>query len=486
VTKAIDVAPPEAPPRLACDAGTRLVAAPAPEPAWWCARPDGARHGAFVSRFPDGAIEITASYRDGLLDGAWTRRVPGGAIVEAGTYAAGNKHGRWNQTSTTGQPLGEYAMTNGTGVERVWLDTGERYSERAFKDGVLDGATTFWAPDGTQVISARYEHGQLDGAHSFGTRATVRIEETFARGVRRGKRSIWAMGLLVAEEQYDRKGRLDGPYTLWRTPRVPRVRGIYTAGKRDGTWVWTDRGGNKEKQGRYAAGKRTGTWREWANGKLASSGAYTGGKLTGELISYDGRGRELGRYTMTAGTGTVVTFFWNKKPSSKQQFVDGGAHGTYQELTPTGVVVVDGTYEDDRKHGTWRFTAPDGTPLLVQTWERGVLDGKLEKYVGGKLATMATYDHGKVSGPYAEYRDGAPAVTGEYLDDQKHGTWTTHAADGSVRTSASYVRGVVDGPWRQVVDGVVTEGTMAAGRRAGTWTTTDRGGGVSTVRYAAP
>lgn len=481
-------APIEAPPapKLACDAGTRLVAAPAPEPAWWCARPDGTRHGPYVSQFPDGSPEITATYRDGVLDGAWTRRAPGGAVVEEGTYAAGKKDGHWQQTSTTGQPLGEYDMTAGTGIERVWLDTGARYSERAFKHGLLDGATKVWASDGTQAISAHYAQGKLDGAHWFGTRASVRFEETFARGVRRGKRSIWAMGLLVAEEQYDRKGRLDGPYTLWRTRRVPRVQGTYVAGERDGAWVWTDRGGNKEKEGTYAAGKRTGAWSEWQGGKLELSGAYVDDKPDGDFISFDWRGRELGRYTMTAGTGTAVTFYGNKKPASKQRFVDGRAQGAYQELTPSGKVIVDGAYRNDRKHGTWRFTAPDGTPLLVQTWKHGVLDGKLEKYVGGKLATAATYANGKVSGPYTEYRDGALAVTGEYLDDQKHGTWTTYAADGSVRTSACYVRGVLDGPWRQVIGGVVTEGLMTAGRRAGTWTTTDRGGGVSSQNYPAP
>ena len=58
-----------APPKVACDAGTAIVTAPAPELAWWCARADGTKHGPFVSAFPDGHIEISAAYREGLLDG---------------------------------------------------------------------------------------------------------------------------------------------------------------------------------------------------------------------------------------------------------------------------------------------------------------------------------------------------------------------------------------------------------------------------------
>jgi len=486
VVSPIDAAP-DAPsrPRLACDTGTRLVVAPAPEPAWWCARPDGTKHGAYVWLFPDASIEVAATYRDGELDGAWTRRDASGAIVEEGTYVAGKKHGRWKQ-SAGGTVLGEYEMTHGTGTEIVWLANGARYSERAFHDGVLHGPAKIWAADGTQVVAARYADGKLDGSHVFGTRGTLRFEEQFVKGVRRGKRSIWSMGVLIAEETYDKHGRLDGPYTLWRKPRVLRAKGAFAAGKRDGAWQWVDRRGRKEKEGAYIAGKRDGAWTEWSDGKVSFTGHYAHDKADGDFVYLDWRGRELGRYTMTGGTGTALTFHWNRKPSSKLALVNGRAKGKYQELTPTGKVVVDGAFRDGRQHGTWRYTASDGTPVLVQTWKLGVLDGKLEKYVGGKLSTTATYASGKVSGPYAEYRDGKPAVTGEYLDDEKHGTWTTFASDGSVRTSASYVRGVLDGPWRQVVDGVVTEGLMVAGRRGGTWTTTQRGGVVSKATYETP
>ena len=72
----IDAAVPDAPqpPTLACDAGTALVVARAPEPTWFCAKPDGTRHGPFMTLFPDDQLEITGAYKDGLLDGAWQRR----------------------------------------------------------------------------------------------------------------------------------------------------------------------------------------------------------------------------------------------------------------------------------------------------------------------------------------------------------------------------------------------------------------------------
>src|SRR5690348_10901757 len=79
-----DAAPPDAPelPKLACEAGTEVRPAPAPEPLWFCAKPDGTRSGPFVSLFPDDTIEVSGTYRDGKLEGAWQRHHPGGALAE--------------------------------------------------------------------------------------------------------------------------------------------------------------------------------------------------------------------------------------------------------------------------------------------------------------------------------------------------------------------------------------------------------------------
>jgi hypothetical protein len=63
--------------------------------------------------------------------------------------------------------------------------------------------------------------------------------------------------------------------------------------------------------------------------------------------------------------------------------------------------------------------------------------------------------------------------------------WTTYDADGRVTLTATYKDGVLDGPWRQLVGGVVLEGTLTQGRRTGTWTQTDKAGAVRQQGYAA-
>lgn len=474
-------------PKLACDPGTAPTPAPAPEPLFACARPDGTRHGAFIVLFPDESIEISGAYKDGQLDGAWVRRHWNGAVAEQGSYAAGQKDGTWKQGNPSGVALGEYEMNAGTGVEKHWFDEGQLYSEQAFRGGVPHGAHSVFTPDGTIVISAQYNAGKLDGPHFFGTRQSMRFDETFVDGVRRGKRTIFHQGLLMAEEEYDKRGKLDGPYVLRRSSRALRVKGQFSSGRRVGQWTWWDRDNNKEREGTYVAGKKDGAWFEWWENRLSFAGDYKIGRPHGEFVYFDRNANELGRFSIVNGTGTMVTFHANKRPSSKTRIYQGTIDGPYQEFNQRGKLVREGRYRADVKHGLWKEWTLDGATLLVEeSWKMGKLDGKVKKYVDGKLSMEATYIDGRVDGAYTEYRDGKPSLIGQFADDQKHGTWTIYAPSGATLRIANYKNGVLDGAWRELADAAVVEGTMVAGRRSGTWTRTDRAGAVRKLTYTTP
>jgi antitoxin component YwqK of YwqJK toxin-antitoxin module len=471
------------PPQLACDPGTEPLAARPPDPTWFCARPDGTRHGPFVTLFPDGTIAITGSYKFGALDGPWLRRRPGGAVIESGGYANGQKSGHWQMFGPSGALLGEYDMAAGTGTERFWLDDGTLYSERTLKAGIPAGDERIYAPDGAPLVSAQWTAGKLDGPRTVGTRGTLRLEEMFTAGVRHGSRQIWQFSTLLVDETYDRHGKHDGDYTIWRNKKQVRLHGVFEHGKRDGLWTWSDRDGNKEREGNYVDGKRDGPWTEWYENKIVFTGSYDQGKPDGEFIFYDHNQNELGRFEIKGGTGTMLTFWPNKKVASRQHMYQGAADGLYQELTSKGKVVVEGHYRNDLRHGAWKEWTADGVPTLDQSWKRGKLDGPLRKFIDGKVATETVYKDGKVAGSYVEYRDGKPAVTGQFADDKKTGVWTQYDPEGHVLLTATYKDGALDGRWRQLVGGVVLEGMMTQGRRTGTWTQTDKAGEVRELTY---
>jgi uncharacterized protein len=474
-------------PKLACPDGTTIMIAPAPEATYFCARENGVRNGPFVSEFPDGTAEVSGSYKDGKLDGDWARHYPGGAVVEHGAFDKGLKTGKWQQTGPTGTVLGEYDMKNGTGTERRWYDDGKPYMQRAMRAGAPYGDLKLWDHDGQIAITAKLYGSRYDGAKVVGAKNTMRIEESFTNGTRHDARQIWQFWLLVIDENYDKKGKLDGAYTLWRDKKIPRVQGTYDHGKKTGTWAWFDRNNNKEREGDFADGKKTGAWFEWTENKLAFSGSFTDGKPDGDFIYYDKAGTELGRFDIHDGTGTMETYYPNKKVSSKTHMVAGAMDGVYQELTQRGKVVVEGRYSSDHKNGWWREwndLGPGGLQLqLEQHWKWGKLDGAVKKYENGKLASEQTYKSGKVEGAYTEYRNGKPSFTGTFANDRRTGTWTTYDPDGAVMLTATYKDGVLEGPWRQLTAGVVVEGAMVAGRRSGTWTRTDKTGAKQVLTY---
>lgn len=480
------VAPAAPPATLACSDDTHVTAAPYPDPTWFCARADGTRHGPFVTLFPDRQIAIEGSYKNGALDGAWQRRHPGGALAETGTYVDGLPDGLWRQLAPSGAVLGEYRLTLGTGTQKRWLDDGTLYSETQLARGVRHGMHRIFDRDGTVIASERYRSGKLDGKRFAGTKDTVRVEEAFVRGTRRGARRIWQSRTLVFDEAYDAKGKLHGAFTIRRKHRTPRVTGTYDHGERAGTWVWTDSRGRKEREGTYASSKKVGTWREWIGGRLSSQISFVSGVPHGELVRFDRSGGELGRSRFTNGTGTKLTFHPNKRVATRTRLVKGLREGKYEVLAPSGKVVIEGRYLHDLEHGLWRERTETGAPVLERHYKHGKLDGAWKKYVDGKLAVEATYKDGLADGTYTEYRDGKPALVGQFAADKRTGTWTTYGADGTVTLVATYKDGVLDGPWRQVVRGTVLEGQMSGGRRVGTWTQTDRAGQKTSVTYSTP
>ena len=473
-------------PALACGAGTNAIAAPAPDPTWFCARADGTKHGPFYSLFPDLQIEIEGTYKDGALDGPWKRHFASGGIAEQGNYVLGQRDGEWQQLADTGTLIGSYTLSAGTGTQKRWLDDGPLYSELTLKAGVPHGAMKIYDREGRVVISARYYAGKLDGDQIIGGKNMLRIEQTFARGTLKGPRKIWQYWNLLIDEAYDSKGKLDGAFTIWRDRRVRRVSGTYAHGKRTGTWRWHDRNHRLEREGAYVDGKKSGTWTEYSGAKVTFSGSFTDGKPNGEFVYSDTRGTELGRFTITDGTGTMLTFHTNKKRSSSTQLKNGEMSGKHETYSFRGNTLVEGHFLADKKHGWWREYTDTGEVVVEQHWKRGQLDGAVKKYSAGKLVSEATYKDGKADGTYTEYRDDKPSLIGQLTADRRTGTWTAYDPLGAVTLIATYKDGVLDGPWKQLVDGTVVEGTMTAGRRSGTWTQTDKAGQVSTTIVKTP
>lgn len=484
---AVDDAPIDAGPRalIDCPAGGHAVRAAWPARGVACVDAQGRRHGPAVALHPDGTIAERAAYAGGALDGPWQRFAPGGALIVDGAWRAGRRDGTWRQLAG-GVELGRDVLAGGTGTLRAWHPTGALAAESSWKDGAPHGPARAWTEDGVAILDESWRDGARDGDRSAGHAAGISLRESWRGGVRHGARTLRRRGHVALDERYA-QGALDGDWIAYRSPRRVRERGAYAAGARTGTWTWLDAGGAKQREGAYARGRRDGAWTEWTGPVVTWTGRYAGGVPDGAFVTYDRRGRELGRDVLAAGTGTLRTFHAGGAVETETAMVRGRAHGRFRQLTAGGRVIATGRFADGERDGAWTWRTRAAT--REATYARGRLDGALRRTRGTTPALAATFAAGRRSGPYAEhFADGTPAITGRFADDRRDGAWLTHRRDGSIAVRAHYRAGLLDGPWQELspTGDVLVSGQHQRGHRVGTWTSIDAAGATTTVDHGAP
>ncbi len=454
------IAPADAgpPPELDCPADAVVTYAPAPARIVACARADGTLDGPYLERHPDGTIAVQGRHADGRRAGAWVQRAP------------------------DGRELARTEFTDGTGTEIVLGDAATPIIEVGWQAGVRHGPTRWWNRDGALVLDETWQAGALDGPRTVGVEATMRITEQRAAGLRVGKRLVTWRGQRRLVERYDDDGRLDGAWIAYRDGgKRKREAGSYAHGLRTGTWTWWGRAQDKEREGGYVDGARHGVWRAWSDGVEIVRGTWHGGLADGTFIERTAAGAEVGRYTMTRGTGTVREWYADGKRARAEAWLDGARHGPITAWHRGGEVAVSGSHDAGARHGSWQEHAADGTLRLEASYEHGAQTGAWRRFrADGSLETEASYAAGRRDGAYVERRaDGSAIVAGSFVADRKHGVWTETAADGAEITRASWRDGVLDGPWRaRARDGTVVTGQHADGRRSGTWAWTGADGAV--------
>jgi hypothetical protein len=74
--------------------------------------------------------------------------------------------------------------------------------------------------------------------------------------------------------------------------------------------------------------------------------------------------------------------------------------GDYAELYPSGKIKIHGTYQSDKKTGTWTTMAEDGKVVESAHWQNDQLEGAYQyNYPNGNPQMKTVYTNGEISGP---------------------------------------------------------------------------------------
>jgi antitoxin component YwqK of YwqJK toxin-antitoxin module len=153
-------------------------------------------------------------------------------------------------------------------------------------------------------------------------------------------------------------GIAHGPETSFLDGRIS-TQGTNVHGRRAGTWstYWSSGLVSERSE---CNGKAHGRWRRWSDRQLVLDGVFAGDEPAGKVEQWDKRGKLLGAYDLSTGTGHFVWWAEEGAKSSEYDLVDGQKHGVWTSYWRDGTKSQEGRYERGVRTGVWTSWRPNG------------------------------------------------------------------------------------------------------------------------------
>jgi len=141
--------------------------------------------------------------------------------------------------------------------------------------------------------------------------------------------------------------------------KQPEATKSYTAGSPYVDVTFYTKTGKVTSKGAMLDKQRHGKWLFYGadDTSLVSSESFVKGKLEGMRTVYfdDGQVAETTPFINGEKQGVATTYFSNGKLSSTYTFLNGILEGAAKIYDTDGILIREGNYKDNRKHGTWSY-----------------------------------------------------------------------------------------------------------------------------------
>lgn len=402
-----------------------------------------------VFYYGDSTISSEGHMRNGKPDGYWKTYYPTGQLKSEGNRRNFELDSVWVFYSAEGDTTEKISYRYGTknGWHYKYQPAGERLenipvSKELFVDGVQQGVSYYYYPDGTLHEEINYENGSRHGVgREFakdGRLITIynyrkgrladrqQINRTDAKGIKQGIWKTFYDDWTLKEEARYKDGLLHGYFKQYSESGELLVHERYEMGD----LVTAD--ANEETEIEIET-----TY--YNNGQVKSTGAFRSGTPVGVHR----------QYTETGEVETAVIYESDGTPSAEGIVDEAGLkQGAWKHFDENGNLRAEGSYSNDLRHGKWVFYYPDGTVEQSGKYSRGNVSGKWKWfYESGELLREEMFLGGREEGLCVEYApDGEVITRGEYLNGLKHGEWYYHVGDHT--EEGPYMEGKKHGIWR--------------------------------------
>jgi antitoxin component YwqK of YwqJK toxin-antitoxin module len=404
---------------------------------------------------------ILSRYQDGFLvqRASWYKS---GKIKSKETYKDGKRFGVWTEWHENGQKESEinYKDDKGEGLSVGWHEDGQKETEVNYREGKPDGLFVAWHPNGQKETEGNYKEGKQEGLWvAWDSKGQKREEVNYKEGKREGLWVAWHPNGQKREEVNYKEGKQEGLWVAWHSKGQKREEVNYKEGKREGLFVAWHEDGQKEKEVNYKEGKLEGLWVAWhPNGQKREEVNYKEGKQEGLWVAWHPNGQKIEGSYEEVKRLLLEKYLLLPRPTIRR-FREAKIDSTYA-LSPWSKF----NYNSEEEKEFWD-KLPDWTNRTLNTpshfsgrlWTRKNARGETidknssegfdgyVKYNSKSYRTIYQLVDGYTSRFKSWFKSGKQMAEGNFLKENRDGTWNEWYENGQKKSERNYKDGKVSG-----------------------------------------
>lgn len=395
----------------------------------------------------------------------------------------GDNIGHWYYFHPNGELRSEGAYHETSfkrnGVWKYYDETGKLSDEEFYEDGVLNGASIEYWPNGNKKIHKNFLNGELEGLQTvyfatggksftyefsgakqngkeihFHKNDKLMYELTMTDGKVNGLVTQYYINGNVSEKSTfvnsSRQGKSEDYYSY--PANAIKTIAHYDKGTLTGEMTNYHRNGKVEESGSFnAEGFRIGVWKTfYDDGAISEEDAYNNGKLDGVSKNYDPTGKLTEEFTYKKGILQEYKAFAPNGAIVYQNKKDGKNNYSATLYYSNGNMKREGRVENGDRTGEWIEYDKNGLIISKTNYVEGDKDGKsITYYPNGQADVETDYVKGETNGYYRKYFiNGKLEMEGTYIKDKQIGEWHTYYINGNINYKNFYLEGVLEG-WQE-------------------------------------
>ncbi|MGV3458865.1 MAG: tetratricopeptide repeat protein [Flavobacterium sp.] len=383
-----------------------------------------------------------------------------------GKEVDGKKTGRFKILNKYGNIAAElnFADDELEGQQKYYTMKGKLVDEKNFSKGKLNGKRTTYFENGNVKVSENYKDDMLDGPSvGYYINGGKSFEGNYVADEREGVfTDYYENGIKQSEANY-LKGELNGKYTYYDKAGNVSNEQNFVKGQRHGRLVEYYDGKLIKTEGEYDEGVIKGGYKAYfANGTLKEESIYAN-KLPQSAVYYYDTGKKSYDATFDK-TGDIIAYTYYD-PQGNKYFVENYKQGeikpglqfsannpkpaevpvnkgNYQIKTFNGDVLTDGKFTKGKKTGEWIYFYRNGLPKSKEMYENDVQKGKSVNYAtDGRTKAITNYVNDTIQGVLENYDSGRLASMYHYKGGDANGPAKTFHEDGKLYSESFYIDG---------------------------------------------